>query len=61
MFPAINVKSFLPVIEVVILRSNIIKQEVAFKAVEKLHRLHQNQWQLNCHKFGVKYMYYMTF
>ena len=34
MFPVINVKSFLHVIEVVILRSNMIKQDVAFKAVE---------------------------
>ena len=61
MFPVINVKSFIPAIEAVILRSNMIEQDVAFKVVEKLHQLHQNQWQFNCHQFGVKYMYYMTF
>ena len=48
MFPVINVKSFLPAIEGVI--CNMIEQGIAFKAVEKLH-----------HKFGSKYMYYMTF
>ena len=46
----INVKLFLSVIIVTILRVNTIEQNIAFKEVE----IRQNQWQLSCHHIRCK-------
>ena len=52
-----NVKTYLPVIDVVILLINTVKQNTTFKTVE---RLHQNQGQFSCHYvwYKVRFMFY---
>ena len=50
--PVINVKTFLPVIDVVNLLINAIERTVAFTADGLLH---QDQRQLSCHQIRCKF------
>ena len=46
-YPVINAKTFLPVIDVALLMINAAVQNIAFKEAE---RLHQNRWQFGCQR-----------